>query len=143
MAKRSWKGVKMAGGFLVLLAVAFMLYVRFAPSDPSRWNQPVAATSDADRTGGAVRVFDGGTEAFARIDEAARALPRTDVLAGSLAEGRITYITRSRVFGFPDYTTVEMDGDTIRMYARLRFGSSDLGVNRARLEQLLAAAERG
>jgi hypothetical protein len=143
MAKRSWKGAKMAGGFLVLLAVAFMLYVRFAPSDPARWHQPVAATADEDRTGGAARVLDGGAEAFARIDEAARALPRTDVLAGSLAEGRITYVTRSKVFGFPDYTTVERDGNTIRMFARLRFGSSDLGVNRARLERLLAAAERG
>ena len=73
----------MAGGFLVLLAVAFMLYVRFAPSDPARWHQPVTATADEDRTGGAVRVLDGGAEAFARIDEAARTLPRTAVLAGS------------------------------------------------------------
>lgn len=133
----------MAGGFLVLLAVAFMLYVRFSPMDPSRWDQPIETTVDEDRAGGAVRVLAGDADTFARIDAAARALPRTQVLAGSLSAGRITYVMRSRVFGFPDLTTVQLEAGQIRMFARLRFGTSDLGVNRDRLERLMAAAQGG
>lgn len=133
----------MAVGFLVLLAVAFMLYVRFSPMDPARWDQPIESTVDEDRTGGAVRVLAGDADTFARIDAAARALPRTEVFAGSLAAGRITYVTRSRVFGFPDLTTVQFEAGQIRMFARLRFGTSDLGVNRDRLERLMSVAEGG
>jgi uncharacterized protein (DUF1499 family) len=54
-----------------------------------------------------------------------------------LREERLTYVTRSRWIGFPDYTTIEQDGDVIKLYARLRFGQSDLGVNKARLDGLL------
>ena len=77
----------------------------------------------------------------ARVDAHMRGLPRTHVLAGSVADGRVTYITRSRVFGFPDYTTLEQDGDRLKAYARLRFGGSDLGVNATRLERLRLALE--
>ena len=44
--------------------------------------------------------------ALAAIDAAARATPRTRVLAGSVEAGMITYVTRSRLWAFPDYTTV-------------------------------------
>ena len=77
---------------------------------------------------------------MARIDAIARATPRTTVLAGSVAEGRITYVTRSRLWGFPDYTTVERSGDRITLFGRLRFGRGDMGVNRARIEGWLAQA---
>ena len=46
----------------------------------------------------------------------------------------ITYVTRSRVFGFPDYTTVRQAGDTLEIHGRLRFGESDMGVNAARVD---------
>ena len=59
---------------------------------------------------------------------------RTEVLAGSPSEGRVTYITRSMWFGFPDYTTVQLEDDGLEIYGRLRFGQSDQGVNRARVE---------
>jgi uncharacterized protein (DUF1499 family) len=62
-------------------------------------------------------------------------------------EGRITYMTRSLVFGFPDYTTVTTvpagDGAQVVAYGRLRFGSSDMGVNRERLESWLAQLQNG
>ena len=60
--------------------------------------------------------------------------PRTEVLAGAPSEGRVTYITRSMWFGFPDYTTVQLEDDGLEIYGRLRFGQSDQGVNRARVE---------
>ena len=71
------------------------------------------------------------------MDVIIRATPRTSVLAGSVAEGRVTYITRSLVWNFPDYTTVQQKGDYLLIFARLRFGGSDLGVNRKRVSRWL------
>lgn len=132
----------MLGWLLLIVVVGAMLYFRLAPTEPSKWHQPVEATQNEDREGGAIRVIKADAATLARIDEAARALPRTTPVAGSVDDGRITYMTRSFVFGFPDFTTVELRDGEIRMHARLRFGRSDFGVNRARLEKLVAAAQR-
>ncbi|XDA99596.1 DUF1499 domain-containing protein [Sulfitobacter sp. LCG007] len=124
---------------VLILGGALLAYIRLAPSDPDRWHVPVGYTEDADMRDGAVRVIPAGADTFARIDAAAQALPRTQVLAGSVAQGRITYVTRSAAVGFPDYTTVEETDGKVKLYARQRFGRSDFGVNRARLERLLGA----
>ncbi|WP_415403074.1 DUF1499 domain-containing protein [Tateyamaria sp. SN3-11] len=126
---------------ITILVMCLLIYVRLAPTDAARWHVPVTATASADRIGGAIRVTQVGPEALARVDAAARALPRTQVVAGSVEEGRITYVTRSAVIGFPDYTTLEYSDGLLRMHARLRFGRSDFGVNRERLERLLVAAQ--
>lgn len=141
MAIRSGKVLRMLGGFLALLLVALLLYVRLAPSDPERWHRPIETATDTDLDGGAVRVIAGDEATLAQLDTAMRALPRTRLLAGSVGEGRITYVTRSKVVGFPDYTTMELQDGEVRLFARLRFGKSDLGVNRKRLEGLLGRIE--
>lgn len=136
--------MKIVGYVLVLIAlllVGILAYVRLAPSDPDRWHTSIEAETSQDMEGGAIRVLRTDPTALGRVDEAARALPRTQVLAGSVEEGRITYVTRTAMVGFPDYTTVEYDDGLLKMHARLRFGRSDMGVNAARLQQLLAAAE--
>ncbi len=135
--------MRIAIAFVVLAAVAILGYVRLAPSDPERWHLAVEGTGDADFASGALRVVQGDQELLAKADEYMRALPRTTVLAGSAAEGRITYVTRSAVIGFPDYTTLEFEDGTLKMLARLRFGSSDLGVNRKRLEGVLSVLKGG
>ncbi len=129
--------MKMVLWLLIAVGLAMGAYIRLAPSDPVRWH---VAPEDAERDlkGGVVRVVETGPDGLARLDKIARATPRTSVLAGSLEEGMITYITRTKVFGFPDYTTVQQDGDTLRIYARLRFGRKDFGVNRDRVTQWLA-----
>ncbi len=133
--------------FVVVLAVVVAAaYVRLAPSDPARWHvDPAAAEPGPGRF---VVKPDGGDiagplldmpprEALAAFDAVARATPRTRILAGSVGEGRITYVTRSALWGFPDYTTVEAvqaeGGSRLAIFARLRFGESDLGVNEARV----------
>jgi hypothetical protein len=128
------------GLFAILVIVVGILgYVRLAPTDPVRWHVPVIADADKDMPGGAIRVVRVGPDALALVDEAARGFERTQVLAGSVEQGRVTYVSRSKLIGFPDYTTVEQDGDVLKIHARLRFGRSDLGVNRARVLKLLAA----
>ncbi|WP_222869541.1 hypothetical protein ROLI_019400 [Roseobacter fucihabitans] len=133
----------MVGGLLVVLVLAFAAYVRFAPLPVEQWHVPVTARADADRADGAARILQGGAQKFEGLNQAMANMARTRVLAGSLESGRITYVTRSAVFGFPDLTTIERVGDEIRLHARLRFGASDLGVNRKRLEGLIATVQGG
>jgi hypothetical protein len=94
-----------------------------------------ATTATAQLTGDAKHV--------AAFDRVAMAEPRTSRLAGSPEEGRITYVSRSRVWGFPDYTTVgtvpDGEGVWLVIYARARFGREDFGVNADRVGRWLSA----
>lgn len=132
---RTWGMVmKMALGLILVLVVAMVAYIRLAPSDPGRWHVPPRADADRDLKGGVVRVVETGPDGLARLETIILATPRTHILAGSVKEGMITYVTRTRVFGFPDYTTVRQYGDTLRVHGRLRFGRKDFGVNKARVD---------
>ena len=122
---------------VIAAAVLLALYVRFAPSDAGRFHVSGAVQSDADLEGGVKRILPGVT--LAELDQIAQQTPRTKVLAGSVDDGRITYVTRSRLIGFPDYTTVEAKDGMVTVFARLRFGRSDLGVNRRRIEGWIKA----
>lgn len=139
---------------LVLGAMGFAAYVRLAPSDLAQWHvDPVAADDPGPggiryvptAEGGPVPVYEvPPEELIVAFDAFAMAQPRVTRLAGSTAEGRITYIARTKWWGFPDYITVESlalgpDRSTLAILSRLRFGGSDLGVNRARIDAWLQA----
>ncbi len=55
----------------------------------------------------------------------------------------VTYITRTAVIGFPDYTTVRLRDGRVEIYGRARYGLSDLGVNAARIDSWLEALAQG
>jgi hypothetical protein len=137
----------------VPVAAAFaLLFFRFAPSDPARWHVDPRTGRPGD--GRFTVLPEGGDMAgpvfgadpqtvLAQFDSIAVASTRTQRLAGSVAEGRVTYISRSLVFGFPDYTTVEAvpeeRGTRLLIFARARYGKGDLGVNRRRVSGWLDA----
>ncbi len=54
-----------------------------------------------------------------------------------MEEGAVTYIARTLFWGFPDYNTIWIEGDDLVIYARLRFGRGDWGVNGARVSKWL------
>jgi len=133
---------------VILGAAGLLAYIRLTPSDPVVWHvdpllAPVPAGNgwllrpDGGNGPSPVLALDGPV-ALRAVDAIAMGTPRTDRLAGSPEEGRITYVTRSALMGFPDYTTVmavpDGDGTAIAIYARQRFGDNDWGVNRARVE---------
>ncbi len=136
---------------IVLLVVGFAAWVRLAPTDPADWHtDPLTAERPEDGGWlirpegghGAAPNFDmDGVTLLSAFDAVAMTEPRTTRLAGSPEEGRITYVSRSRLWGFPDYTTVQAvaldNGVTLAVHGRLRFGRSDMGVNRARVERWL------
>ncbi|GHF71568.1 DUF1499 domain-containing protein [Seohaeicola zhoushanensis] len=126
-------------GILGLLVVAAAAYIRLAPSDPARWHVPLTFDADQDSKYGVQRVVQTGPDGLARLD----ALIGKPPLAGSVAEGHATYVVRTPFWGFPDYVTAQQDGDRLRIFSRLRFGRSDLGVNGRRVEQWLAVLKAG
>lgn len=130
---------------LALLAalIALALFIRFAPSDPERWHRmPESAAPDAPVTG-VLREIEASGDALARLHRIILDTPRTRVVAGSVEEGMITYVTRSLILGFPDYTTVRQAGGRIDIWGRQRFGRSDLGVNAARIDRWLERLGQG
>lgn len=135
----------------VLAVVAFAAWVRIAPSDPQVWDVEVA-TVDKPSAPNNWLVRDGAdapavqlalppAEAMARVRAVAMAWPRTTVLAEGAT--RATFVTRTAIMGYPDYTTVEVTptatGSAVTLFARSRFGYRDMGVNRARAEAWAAA----
>ena len=125
----------------VAAVIVVLGLIRFAPVDPLDWNTQPEFSEDKTFRGGVFRVVRTGPDGLMRFDRIASASPRTKLLAGSVEDGLATYVTRTKLFGFPDYTTARQDGDLLKVYARLRFGRSDLGVNGARIAEWLGEME--
>ncbi|SEL31912.1 DUF1499 domain-containing protein [Pacificibacter marinus] len=134
-------------GCLVLgLLIAAQVYVRLSPMRSETWHvDPFEVQPPAQ--GGALDRFTAPLQAQVALDafaSVAQSTPRTTLLAGSLQEGRLSYVTRSLLWGFPDVTTIGVretpDGADVAVFARLRFGKSDMGVNAKRIAAWRAAA---
>ncbi len=68
--------------------------------------------------------------------------PRIQLLYSNRQQNTMTYIQRSKLFRFPDYIYVRLialsnDQTTIALYSRSKYGHSDFGVNKKRLQQWL------
>ncbi|WP_294221102.1 DUF1499 domain-containing protein [uncultured Shimia sp.] len=122
-----------------ILAIGFALYVRLAPSDPARWHKEPQVAHDSDTENSARRLVMSGRDGLARFHQVAVGTPRTTVLEGSVEHGMVTYVTRSNLMAYPDYTTAYQDGDMLKIYGRSRFGRKDFGVNAARVEAWIDA----
>lgn len=131
-------GRKMICWGVLIALLGFAAYVRLAPSEAARWHVTRENAAEKSFAGGAIRRVKGGRETLEKLDEIAMREPRTERLAGAVNDGKITYITRSKLWGFPDYTTIwEEDGEIV-LFGRLRFGRSDMGVNGARLARWIS-----
>jgi len=137
---------------LLALVLGLAAYVRLAPTDAALWHvDPLIVAKparpshylmrDGDGDGPAVDLGLSEEAAAAALAQIALATPRTTVLAGE--GGFVTYVTRSALLGFPDFTSVrispEGEGSRVAIFARSRFGESDMGVNRKRVEAWLSA----
>jgi uncharacterized protein (DUF1499 family) len=144
---------------LVLGFLGLAGYVRLAGDDTGLWHaDPVTAPPTGNPNSWRVGPEDegqpvdapapvfaiGAADLAAAIDAVALAEPRTVRLAGQPEDLWVTYVQRSRFMAFPDYVSVRViplgpERSTIAIYSRARYGQSDLGVNRARVEKWLAA----
>jgi len=148
----SWKTLTLV---VILAALALMAYIRLAPSDPKDWHiaiathDPIPQGTCADH----IALVPKGARAACilpltpaavldKLEAIALTSPRTLHLAGSAAEGRITWTARSFLMGYPDYVTAEVSqtaqGTRLDIFSRQRFGEADFGVNAARLKDWLS-----
>ncbi len=135
--------MRVAKILVLLVLIGVGLYVRLAPSDPMRWHAMPDTLEEGDLRYGAVRIVGVGQDGLLRIHAIIVKSPRTQHLAGSVDEGMITYISRSRVVGFPDYTTVRHTEQQLQIFGRQRFGTSDFGVNAGRIDEWLRLLLQG
>lgn len=140
---------------LIALAVLGLARIRLAGNDVAVWHvDPLTVTPGAKRNDFLMRTGDGDADSavfameateLARIfDGHALSMPRVTRLAGTPDELWMTYIQRSKWFGFPDYISVrivpiEGGGSGLVIYSRARYGGSDLGVNSARITKWVDA----
>lgn len=138
--------LKMLLAGLTILVVLALIAPRMMPDDPARWHVDPRTATLSEKPNNHRVAIDlplSPTEALAAFDALAMAAPRVSRLVQDEAAGRVTYVQRSAVFGFPDYISVSVEGNgtgsTLTVYSRSRFGYSDLGVNKARIERWLGA----
>nr|WP_270730083.1 DUF1499 domain-containing protein [Shimia sp. Alg240-R146] len=124
---------------VLVLGFGLLAYVRLAPSDTARWHAAKDITKNSDGQNSARRLVDAGPDGLAKLAKVALSDPRTVVLAGSVDEGMITFVSRTRMVGYPDFTTARMQGDQLAIFGRSRFGRKDFGVNAARVDHWIAA----
>jgi hypothetical protein len=155
------KGIRIMGLAIALgliAALGLVAWIRLAPVDVARWHMALptdtrvldaascadGVTSIGPGAGGRASCSLGDTpqSVLSRLDAIALASPRTRRIAGSPDEGRITWETRSRIMGFPDYTTAQASvaGAATRLdvISRQRIGEGDMGVNAQRLKDWLS-----
>lgn len=146
-------------GVAVIAMVGVAIGFRFIGHDPGMWHADPLTTERTGRPNDYLIAPEGlaaaepdavftardlpGRELIFLFDSIASNAPRTRVIGGSVDELHVTYLHQSALFGFPDYISVKVveqeGGAALAIWSRSRFGYSDMGVNRDRVERWLAA----
>lgn len=140
-------------------------YVRLAGHDPEKWHaDPLTAPSPSSPNsyrigpehgahGAAVAPdaiapeFEVSADRLADVfDAVATADERVELVGGSVVDGHVTYVQRSKTMHYPDYISVrfvDLGGDrsTVAAWSRARYGYSDLGVNQQRIDRWMGEVE--
>ena len=144
---------------LVILALLLgaMAYVRFAPVDIDHWHvnpdaegrasgprdYKLSAASDAN--GPAINTSMSVEQSIEAASDWFLSQPKSKQIAGIAYTGFVTFELRTKLVDYPDYYSVKVaeteEGSAISVYGRARFGRSDLGVNKARLNAFKAFIE--
>ncbi|MGJ8586003.1 MAG: DUF1499 domain-containing protein [Marinosulfonomonas sp.] len=135
--------MKIALLLLVLLLGAGISYIRLTPVDPTAWHvDPVTAEIGPAGHKITLETHMDPTAALLEIEQIALSTPRTKILAGSAQEGRISFVTRSFIWGFPDIATVSAtanpSGTAVSFFSRQKVGGYDYGVNKKRIDRWIA-----
>lgn len=128
---------------VVLLIVALMAYIRLTPLPAARFHK-----RGPDKTVGeqvvpigfevVLPLTDDPQAQLAALDRIILNSPRTRRLAGSLADGHLSYVSRTAFWGFPDITNVWIGANGVHIRGRQRFGGKDFGVNATRIRGWVA-----
>ena len=127
-------------GALALLAVAGLIYVRLASHDAARWHVDPTTVTEIDD----LNQYIGGDAVSGDLETVAAALKAAlggEVLAGSFDNGFATVVVRTPLIGYPDYVSAGLipqgEQTEVILFSRSRFGKSDLGANKARVDRII------
>lgn len=155
----------------ILIAVAALLAIAFAGTaigmrtvgdDPAHWHVDPANTERTGKPNDYLVAPPESTKAQSDrtfqdsplppeallflFDSVVRPGGQGQPLAGSVDDGHVTYVVRSAVVGFPDYVSVKAvkrpNGSALIIWSRSRFGYSDLGANKERVDRWLAQIDQ-
>ncbi|MDG2095940.1 MAG: DUF1499 domain-containing protein [Paracoccaceae bacterium] len=137
--------------FAVFLIVIIVLcYIRFAKPNESNWHVDPELVSRNDLRNSflinskssnffhyAVPVKELYIELYTILEE-----DKCQRVFGDIDDGLITFVCRSRLFGFPDYVSIslresETGVSTLSVFSRSRFGIYDFGKNKKRVTNWL------
>lgn len=135
---------------LVVLAVlAGAVWFRVVPMPAAQWHVEPARVIPPSRPNFALLVGADATVFAQSPDVIAAVLSQiaddagAKLIAGSPAEGHVSYVLRSALMGFPDVVSIRLlpegAGTRVEIFSRSRYGYSDLGVNAARVAGWVAA----
>ena len=138
---------------LVLIVICGLGWIRFAPTDPDDWHVDPAVVNDPGPRGhrligrDAPRLMGDPDTVLEALLTVARGEPRVRRLDGSVDEGMVTFVTRTKWLGLRDYMTFKAvsEGAETKLSAisRARYDvGSDWGMNRDRLERWFGEIEQ-
>lgn len=130
-------------GVAILLLIAG-LWVRVAPLPKSRLTaKPGPTEPGAHPMMGGIKVVRPLSElppdAQTRITEIAAATPRTERVG--TGDDPAAFVTRSKLWAFPDIATIWTAEGNLHVYSHLVFGKGDMGVNAAKVARWFEALE--
>ena len=130
--------------------IIVLCYIRFAKPNESNWHVDPELVSRNDLRNSflinskssnfffyAVPVKELYQELYTIFEE-----DRCQRVFGDIEDGLITFVCRSRLFGFPDYVSIrfrelETGVSTLSVFSRSRFGIYDFGKNKKRVNNWL------
>ena len=117
---------------LAVIAAAVLAFVQLSHVRIGQKHDIPAVAEDITTAGGftAIRPLTAAAnDVIARIEKVAQETPRTT----KLSDDPLRFVTRSRLMGFADVTTIAVRDEHLVIHAHLTVGAIDLGVNKARV----------
>ena len=114
---------------IIIISLSIAAYIRFAQVHPLN-NIPVSNSNQLSSKGFVfIKAYTGRKDEFyEEITKVALETPRTLLLSND----PLQFVTRSKFFGFPDITAINIQDENLIIFATSVFGRFDFGVNRAR-----------
>ncbi|MEM9709106.1 MAG: DUF1499 domain-containing protein [Pseudomonadota bacterium] len=136
---------------LLTIGAAGLAFIRLAPNDPLRVHLDPMRDGASGPNSLALRPPDAPVyphppdKVFAVLDGIIRATDGVRAVAEGPEPNHASYVARTPILGFPDWVSIRVvgveGGAAVAVYARARFGVSDLGVNKARIDGWLSELE--
>lgn len=138
--------------FVLVFLLVVSVFIRLAPMHPDQWHVDPSSATPPNSPNYALLIGENAPVVSGSVQDLSARVAQIaqdngwQVIGGDAQAGFVTYVTRSRVFGFPDAISIKLsaaqsEGDAersrIEIFSRSRFGYDDLGANEEHVAKLL------